>query len=529
MRVKVSRDSIKKPGWTLLFNSFTDIVDKECPYLTGVALGGSSAVNNFLYTRGSQDDFDKWQEMGNVGWSYKDLLPYFKKVERRRTISASFSEEISDGALNIEHPRYTTGLLPVYLRAGRELGWKLIDYNNAMDQIGIGIAQGTTLRGRRQSAAGAYIHPTYQDRPNLHILTNTRAMKVLINEETKEAYAVKYKYDGVETVVEAKKEIILSAGAIGSAHLLMLSGVGPKKRLAKASIPVLHELPVGETFYTNVAVHAPHFLVNTSLLSIHIKRLGVKDILELNSGRGVLTSFTGSEALSFLKTPFSESSSNQPDVELQFVSAGLQSDLGMGFRKAAQIKEEVYEQLFSSIENTDNDVWSTIVTNLHSKTRGHLTLVNSDIDTDPILNYPYFEDPSDLKTIVYGIKEAIKMVDTQSFRSIGARLHDVPLASCSHFAKDTDQYWECYARHLTVIVPQMVATNRMGPATDPGAVVDQELRVRGIRNLRVADTSVVPTTISGHLQAISYVIGEKLSDILKMEWKSMSNSIRDEY
>lgn len=155
-----------------------------------------------------------------------------------------------------------------------------------------------------------------------------------------------------------------------------------------------------------------------------------------------------------------------------------------------------------------------------------MKLLDNDINTDPMLKYPFFEDSKDMESIIYGIKEAIRFSQTKTFRAIGARMHDIPLPSCSYyFSKDPDKYWECYVRHVTTIVPQMVATNKMGPESDPAAVVDHQLRVKGIANLRVADTSVIPTTISGHLQAVSYMIGEKLADSLKREWKSNPNEI----
>lgn len=485
-------------------------------------------VNNFLYTRGVRKDFDKWQEMGNEGWGYEDVLPYFKRVEKRRHSQFKESDEYDflDGPLNIEQPHYRTGLLPVYLKAGQQLGQKLIDLTEETN-IGIGIAAGTTVRGKRLSASGAYIQPIYQERPNLHILTGTMAKKILFKKTTKTAYAVEYVSDGVEKVVEAKKEIILSSGAVASSHLLMLSGVGPKRMLEKAKVTVIQDLPVGASFFTNVAVQAPHFLVNTSSLSIHLKRIGINTFLEYQTGHGALTSFTGTEAISFLKSPFSDLPSSQPDVELQFVSAGIPSDLGMGFRKVAQIKQNVYEAIFQPMENPNQDIWSTIVMNLHSKSRGSIKLIDNDINTDPILNYAFFEDPHDLPTLVHGIKEAIKLAETNAFQMIGARLHDIPLPSCSTYRKDTDKYWGCYVRHMTTIAPQMGGTNRMGPENDSEAVVDPQLRVRGLKNLRVADTSVLPTTLSGHLQAVSYMIGEKLAATLKRDWRVISNDIKE--
>lgn len=500
---------------------FVDIVDRECPFRTGVALGGSSVVNNFIYTRGHPADFDKWKEMGNEGWAYEDVLPYFEKIERQ-TDRHKDPLDGPTGVLNIEHPQYTTGLLPVYLQAGQELGQPVIDYSDRATTLGIGIVKGTTSKGRRVSAASAYLQPIYQDRPNLHIITNARATKVFVDPETLTAHSVQYKSDGVRTVVKASKEIILSAGPIGSAHLLMLSGIGPKEVLQKANIPLVHELPVGQAFHVNVAVHGPHFLVNSTGLSLHIKRLGLASFLQFNSGRGPLTSFTGVEALSFEKTPFGDTKTDQPDFELQLISAGLQSDLGMGFRKAIQLKASVYESMFQPIENPQQDVWSVKVTNLHSKAKGNLKLIDNDINTDPLLEYPFFDD-RDVKTIVYGIRKSLEYARTKAFKSFGAQLYQEPLPSCSHIEIDSDEYWECFARHLTIVVPQMMATNKMGPSSDPESVVDDQLKVHGIKNLRVADTSIIPTTMSGHLQAVSYLIGEKAAHLLREHWNQDVN------
>lgn len=492
-------------------------------------------MNNMLYTRGNREDFDKWQALGNEGWAAEDVWPYFEKAEGRKTsprrqFQDTDEETVLDGPLNIELPRYRTGLLPVYLKAAQELGQKLIDYSRET-QIGIGLATGSTVNGRRVSAAEAYIYPIYKDRPNLHILTSAQATKILINETTKAAHAVQYVVDGVQRIVASRKEIILSAGAIGSPHLLMLSGVGREEMLKKANITMVQELPVGESFHVGIAVQAPHILVNTSALSLHIKRISINSFLQFRAGQGALTSFTGTEALSFLKTPSSDLPPGQPDVELQFVSAGVPSDLGMGFRKVAQIKESVYAGIFKPIENPDLDIWSTIVMNLHSQTKGSLEILDNSIDTDPVLKYPFFEDRNDIASIIYGIKEALRIAQTKAFRMIGARAHGIPLPSCAHLPmvddddEDDDRYWDCYVRHVTTIAPQMVATNRMGPRSDPEAVVDAQLKVHGIKMLRVADTSVIPTTISGHLQAASYMIGEKLAASLKRAWKSIPNEI----
>lgn len=476
-------------------------------------------MNNFIYTRGSRHDYNKWQDMGNEGWGYKEILPYFERIEKRTTGSVDYR---AAGVLNIENPRYATGLLPMYLKSFKGLGEPVVDLSDEIE-VGVGVVQGTSSKGRRISAAAAYINPIYKERPNLHILTTTRATKILIDTQTKVAYAVQYRSDGIRSIVSADKEIILSAGAIGSAHLLMVSGVGPKQALEKANVTVIENLSVGQNFKTNIAVHAPHFLLNTSSQSLHIKRIGLNSFLQFNSGRGPLTSYSGTEALAYLKSPYQIAETGQPDVEISFVSGGMQSDLGIGFRKASQIKESVYDALFKPIEGTQVDSWSTIVMNLHTKSRGKIKLIDSDINTDPILDYSFFQDPVDLKVLLFGLGQVVKLSQTHPMQILGTRLHEINLPSCAHLSLKTDEYWECYIRHVTTVAPQMIATNKMGLRSDPEAVVDSKLRVHGVHNLRVADTSIIPTTISGHLQAVSYVIGEKLAHMLINTWNTVSN------
>lgn len=504
----------------LKHGSLLDIENQRCVYPVGKALGGSSTVNYLLYVRGNRKDFDKWAQMGNSGWAYDDLLPLFKKIERANIGEYSTDEKYHsrEGLLSVEFPQHRSGLSNMFLEAAVQRNISIIDYNGE-HQMGMGIIQGTSQNGGRHSAASAYLKPIYLKRDNLHIMPNSLVSRILIDDMKKEAFGVEYYHGGQKHRVYARKEVILSAGPVNSPQLLMLSGVGPKEHLEQLNIPTIVDLPVGEKFYDHIAMLAPTYLVNTTGLSPHVKKIGLLPLLQYVQGKGFLTSYLGIEAVSFHKTPFSPLPPDQPDYEIVFQSTSLQSDLGFGFRKLAKIRTDVYDTLYGPIESPEQDTWSTIILNLHPRSTGSIRLKNNRVQSYPIIRYPFYEDIQDLETLVEGIKEVQRFAETRVMKSIGSSILNIPLPDCMHLEFLSDDYWRCYARHLTFMMVHMVASNKMGPETDAEAVVDPQLRVHGIKHLRVADTSIIPTTISGHTQAISYVIGEKLAIMLKETWQ----------
>lgn len=271
----------------------------------GEALGGSSVVNYLIYTRGNRDDFDRWEAIGNPGWGYNE--------------SVALYEEFEQSTLSVENPPHRTKLLDRYLEAGRELNVPVIDYNG-VNQMGIGLAQGTSLNGKRVSAAEAYLFDAFRQRSNLHILTKSVVTRILISNSSKTAYGVNFQHNGREYAVTATQEVIVSAGPFRSAQLLMVSGIGPREHLLEKNVPFIHDLPVGRKFFDHVAVEAPTFIVNTSGETINMKRVGVSDVMQFPFGRGIATMFLGLEALAFHKTSTSERPAYCPDLELLFMS-----------------------------------------------------------------------------------------------------------------------------------------------------------------------------------------------------------------
>lgn len=314
-------------------------------------------------------------------------------------------------------------------------------------------------------------------------------------------------------------QVVLSAGAFNSPQLLLLSGIGPAEQLRRVNIPVLQDLPgVGQNMYDHMSHFGPTFVVNTTGESLSVSRIGLREIKQFIHGYGFMTSIGGVEALNFVKTPNSRDPPDLPDAEIIFVSGSLASDQGSGLRKGMRITQEIYDTIFKPLDNPNIDHWSVLVMGFHPKSRGYLELKDNNPFHWPRIFPNYFDDPDDVETILGGIKEAIRIASTPAMQKLGTRIHDIPLPQCAHLHFGTDDYWRCSIRTLSCTLHHQVNSCRMGPNTDPTAVVDSKLRVHGIKRLRVADCSIVPQPITAHTNAVSFMIGEKLADILKAKW-----------
>ncbi|KYN39602.1 Glucose dehydrogenase [acceptor] [Trachymyrmex septentrionalis] len=239
------------------------MVDNRCKIVTGRAVGGTSVVNFMIYSRGSPADYNGWEALGNPGWSYKDVLPYFIKSERCRLIDRDVRYHGYEGYLDVTTPPYATPLKERFLKAGQELGYELIDYNSDRF-IGFSTVQANLRNGHRVSASKAFLRPI-RDRNNFYLSKLSTVTKILINPQTKKAEGVQFVKDHKTYFVSATKEIILCAGTLGSPQLLMLSGIGPKDHLNSLGIDVIEDLPVGFNLQDHVSMSALTFLVNESV------------------------------------------------------------------------------------------------------------------------------------------------------------------------------------------------------------------------------------------------------------------------
>ncbi|CAH1131551.1 unnamed protein product [Ceutorhynchus assimilis] len=494
------------------------LVDQRCNLARGKGLGGTSLINFLLYTRGNRKDFDLWAEMGNDGWSYKEIFQYFVKSE-----NCSSCENIDEdyhgksGYLNVEHPGYESPFVKLFIKAGQDMGYRHND-PNGMYGLGFSRAQATMNRGRRCSASKAFLRPVAH-RQNLHISVQTRATKILINPETKEANGVEFYKNKIKYVVKVRKEVILSAGTINSAQLLMLSGVGPGEHLESKGIQVLSDLRVGYNFQDHMAMSTIPFLVNESVTVSDISVQNPQDIYNfLTRGKGPYTIPGGAEALAFIKSKYTrEKDDDYPDVELVLGAGGLNGDVFGGFRTLLGIPESTSRKVYAPLLGKPSFSIATVI--LRPQSRGRVYLKDANPFHWPIIEPNYFAEERDVDTMVDGIKTAISIAHSDHFKRYDTKISSLPFPNCEHLPFGSDDYWKCSVRQVSTTLGHHVGTCKMGPRSDPTAVVDNELKVYGIKNLRVVDGSIMPNVVAGHTNAVVYMIGEKASDMIKNTWR----------
>lgn len=481
----------------------------------GKALGGMSAINSMFYVRGNAKDYDRWSDLGNEGWCYRDVLPYFLKAENAHLHHFDRKFHKLGGPVNIEDPQYQTPLSEKFLEASKELGIKTVDYNGN-EQIGYSIPQATTKNGKRNSVAQSYLVPA-KTRKNLIVKPLSHVIKIIISPHTKEAYGVKYVHDGQLYIAKAAKEVILAAGAINTPQLLLLSGIGPKEELEKLDIHTVHDLKVGHNLKDHIAFLGLSFVMNDTEAPVEHKHDEKDELVAyLKNGKGPLTSISV-EGLNFVKTAASKDKTDYPDVELLFIPDA--NNKGYENTKHLRIKRETYDSIWKPIEG--KKAFTVAVMQTHPKSKGTVTLKSKDPFNHPVISPNALSDVEehDISTVLAGIRKAQEYLKTETFHKLGAEINKHQLHGCDQHEFDSDVYWKCAIRFLSVNLGHASGTAKMGPETDPEAVVDNKLRVHGVHKLRVADASVIPVEITGHLEAPTVMVGEKASDLLKEYWK----------
>ncbi|XP_044735200.1 glucose dehydrogenase [FAD, quinone]-like [Chrysoperla carnea] len=497
--------------------------DGVCNWPRGKALGGTSVINFMLYTRGNKHDFNYWEQLGNPGWNYDSLLPYFKKFEDVKIPSLKSSPYHSTGGyLTITEPPFRTPLAHAFLDAGRELGYNISNPNGAR-QLGFSIVQATERRGRRCSASKAFLRPI-RHRRNLHIAKEARVTRILINPETKQAFGVEFIKNNKRYYIRASKEVVLSAGTLSSPQLLMLSGIGPREHLEELDIPVIQDLKVGYNLQDHVSLSGLAFVVNETI-SIREERVqNPIDIFNyIRNGRGPYTVPGGAEAIAFIKTKYSSTLGDDltylddyPDMELVLGNGALSGDTSGSLRRLIGVPDEFYQKVYHTIKN--KDAFSIVPIILRPFSRGRVTLKSKNPFHWPIFDANYLSDERDVRVLVEGIKIAVQIGESSSFKKYNSTLHSTPFLGCEQYRFQSDEYWECCVRRITITLNHQAGTCKMGPSNDPDAVVDPELRVHGINGLRVVDASIMPSLVAGHPTAAIYMIGEKASDMIKNTW-----------
>lgn len=492
--------------------------NKLCKWSKGKALGGSSTLNAMLYIYGSDEDYNEWSRMGNKGWSYDKVLPYFKKSQN---CGHGHSDEWRSkycghgGPLSIRYYNYSQPEVhEMILRAAHEMGVPILDTINGDKFVGYSIAQGTLDKGRRVSASKAYLSPI-KNRSNLYVMKSTRADAILLDNTRAVGVRVTLK-DGKSIEVKASKEIILSAGSVASPQLLMLSGIGPEKHLREMGIPSVINLPVGKNLQDHVTWYGLH-LTFKNRSAIPPSPTYALDITYeyLMHNRGPLASVGGFDLVGFVNVH--DPSAKYPNV--QFIHSHIPQwhiPTGISYVNSLHMDTEIGREIVGIL--TEADVLQPLSILLKPKSVGEIRL-RSKNPADPVRIYAnYFSKQEDLDTMLKSLDFLKKMVNTETFKRHGVRLRHLEIPDCRHTKPDSKEYWKCNLRHMSSTLFHPVGTIKMGPQGDPTAVVDPQLKIHGIRGLRVIDASIMPTITGGNTNAPTIMIAEKGADFIKTDW-----------
>ena len=445
----------------------------------GKTLGGSSAINAMIYMRGHRSDYDRWTEAGAEGWSYDEILPYFKKSQDQARGESHYHG--AGGPLHVTDPQTVNPLTRAFLAACAACGIPPnSDFNdNQMD--GAGLFQVTIKNGRRHSAADAFLKPIL-GRENLTVLTSAQATSIIF--EGARAVGVSYSVGGRETRARAAREVILCGGAIASPQLLMLSGIGPGDHLRDVGVPVRADLPgVGQNLQDHLVIGIiTHCLQPITLKSATRLRSVLNYIL---FKRGMLTS-NGAEAGAFV----SLTGGSAPDLQYHFFPGAFE-DHG-----ATELPDVGFGRHGYSL--------GPVV--LRPKSRGEITLHSNDPFEAPAIQPNYLSDPSDGRMLIAGLRLTRDILAHRAFDAYRGPEY------LPGDAVQTDDEWLAFTRERGETLYHPVGTCKMG--VDAMAVVDPTLRVRGVQGLRVADASVMPQITSGNTNAPVMMIAEKASDLI---------------
>lgn len=377
------------------------MVGQRCNWHRGKGMGGTSIINYMVYTRGSKKDFDKWGALGNPGWSYDDLLPYFKKSENIAVTQLADSPYHGKGGyLNVDKAHWATPLGKIFIEAVKQIGYPSRD-TNSPNPIGVYPVLSTTVNGARLSSSKAFIRPV-RSRRNLHVGKQARVTRILIDSTTNRTFGVEFVKNRRTYVVRARKEVILCAGALNSPQLLMLSGVGPREHLDELGIPVVQDLRVGYNLQDHVSMAGLAFQVNDTVTIVESRYQSPQYFLDYAlNGNGPYTMPGGAEAVAYTRTKYNNDT-DQPDMELVFGPGSFMGDTGGSLYRSFNIRDDVIRKMYGSRMGLDG--FGIVPILLQPYSRGRIKLRSRNPFHWPLLYPNYYTDPRDLPVLVEGLK-----------------------------------------------------------------------------------------------------------------------------
>lgn len=481
-------------------NACLGLANQKSYWPRGRVLGGSSVINLLQYTRGSRYDYDEWERLGCRGWNFSNVLPYFKKSEDILVSDLRYSSHHGrNGPMGVSDGR-VSNLVEYYLKAGKEIGYNIVDYNGE-DQEGFSEFQQHVRNGVRSSTPNSYLIDASRRR-NLDISIHSFVTKIQI--DNKRATGVHVLKDHKKLFIKANREVIVSGGSINSPQLLMLSGIGPKTHLKEFKIPVIADLPVGE----NLQDHARLQLfthINKPLSVTPNMKSGIWNRLKYRIFGNDALGKTSAEVTSFFYTDSKNRGKASTNVQMNFFSSYQHENV-------ENYNETLFKYLFSETPQTYGFMTALIMNHMNSK--GSVRLRSTDPYDPPFMDPKYLSDPQDVKDFIAAIRIWEQFLQTPTMKSLGASPDQVKIKVCEQHEFRSDSYWECVVRHFALTVYHPCCTCKMGNVSENTTVVDSRLRVKGIESLRVVDTSVFPTETSGNTNAPTIMVAEKAADMI---------------
>uniref|UniRef100_A0A1B0GMI8 Glucose-methanol-choline oxidoreductase N-terminal domain-containing protein n=1 Tax=Phlebotomus papatasi TaxID=29031 RepID=A0A1B0GMI8_PHLPP len=488
----------------------------------GKMLGGSSSTNGMFYVRGNEGDYDNWEKLGNPGWGWNDVLEYFKKSENNKNpeIANAFDGyyHSTSGPMSVELYNSDEPINAVIVQAAKEMGFKFVQDINAKEHIGFTYSQGTLNSGLRESTATAFLIPA-MNRPNLHVVKHAHVLDLVINEDG-EVSGVRMNLRGEQELkAYAKKEVILSAGAINSPQILMLSGIGPSAHLQEMGIPVIKNLQVGKNLQDHSIV--PFFIQLDKSTAVPVSASDIMQafFLYLTTHTGFFATTGSLQTLGYINVH--DPLAKYPNFQYYHIAfqKGQVADI-VGTFKGLGYSDTLTD--FAGKIVQESNILVIIPSLLTPKSEGEILLRSAEPTEKPRILANFFGEYSDIEAYIKAIRLYLRFLNTETYRTREAELLHLPIPECDLLEFKSDKYWECYCRYTVTTVFHPVGTVKMGPDYDPGSVLNHRLKVKGCTGLRVIDASVMPKVPGGNTNAPTIMVAEKGADFIKEDWGYVS-------